>query len=250
MQYQEDPKNWKVPETFEEYLSVYPKYHLKWLTKRYASYTHEDFDDIAQHLLVRTLETKRVEKFDSKKRGGIHTPGMFFDYMAHCFARDLRTFFTARDATKRRVDKLSESLEDYENFHQNGREISTSESLSLSSQAYATRTKQEGDRPYNSARLKQFREFVAKHRGDLIPVLDAMESGDDLGLPRGIWFLRRAALKGLAKHFDRGTAPHKSNWSKSRDYVKRLESRKYYAQHREQIITNRRRREKRKKRVF
>ena len=254
MQYQEDPQNWKIPKTFEEFIDVYPNYHKKWLRKRYPSYTHSDFDDIAQHLLVRTMETKRVEKFDSKKRGGIDTPGMFFNYLSQCFGRDLRTYFTARNATKRRVDKLSDSIDNFNNLPSSATHGSKgagqNESIVMASVDYAMRTTREGERPYNSARLMEFRTFVEKHRADLIPVLDAMESGDDLGLPRQVWFLRRAALKGLAKHFDRGTAPHKSNWSKSKDLAKRLESRKYYAEHREQITKNRRRRDKRKKRVF
>jgi len=205
-------ENWTPPKTFEEYFAQYPDWHVKWLNKRYPLYTNEDFQDVAQDILTETLRKQRVEKYVPSP-DLVNRPGLFFHYMGMCFNRDLATILRERQSDKRRANRDALSID-----------VTTAPDVLLmngfedqdisSSSVYKHRTKQEGLRAYNSARLSQFLAFVNKHRPDLIRILDAMESGDDLGISRQNWFLIRNKLKILVRHFEAGTIPRNSAWKK------------------------------------
>lgn len=215
-----NPEEWKCPKTFEEYLAQFPDWHKKWLNKRYPQYTNDDFEDVASAILLRSIETRRVERYaptpDLKNR-----PGLFLHYMGMCFKRDLATILTARAAEKRGANCNTVSIDVVNNPDM--LMVNGVEALEIPSSAvYKYRTEQEGSRAYTAARLSQFLAFVAKHRPDLLPVLDAMRNGDSI-VSRQMWDYHKHKLRSLGKHFEAGTIPYNSAWKKEENR-KRLEA--------------------------
>jgi hypothetical protein len=195
---------WNRPKTFAEYVEHHPDHVYVWLSKYHRIlYASQDMEDIVQFIMLRTLESQRVEKYDPYKRGPNDTAGLFFNWMSKCFERDIATYFNSKKAKKRKVNENTVSLESLDSNTNNGSTADHNDILSLFSTAYRRDTAREGNRIEVTARINQFYAFMKKHRPDLLPVLDRMA--------KGIQTPKEEAVKYLAMLMDQGRTPSRHN---------------------------------------
>lgn len=200
----EDPKDWKAPKTFEEYLTRFPDWHERWLHKRYPRHTNSDFEDISQHLLVESIRKQRVEKYDTTKQGLKDSPALFFNWMSMCFRNDLVQFLRRKTTGADSANYNTFAID----FNPDPESTDTAASenyidhLSNKSRIYHFKTEQEGRRAYVLTRLSEFRNFLEKHRPDLLPSLDRLAEGTAT---------RREQLKlwAVRMTFEKGGIPHR-----------------------------------------
>jgi hypothetical protein len=173
-----------------------------------------------------------VERYDPEKGGLNDSLPLFRNWLNTCWRRDLAAVLSVRAANKRITNKNPISLD---GVNHAGKNI-PGDALLLQgiddlrgSSAYSRKTKQEGDRVFNAAWLKEFRAFVRKHRPDLLPVLAAMGNGDSIG-SRQHWHYLTHKIRGIAKHFERGTVPQNSAYRKRKNEAQK----RYYHSHLEE----------------
>jgi hypothetical protein len=74
---------WNRPKTFAEYIERYPDWHKRWLFKRHPALAWDE--DLQQFLMLRALTSRRVERYDPKKRGGTDNERLFFNWMGNAY---------------------------------------------------------------------------------------------------------------------------------------------------------------------
>jgi hypothetical protein len=206
---------WKAPRNFDEYLAAYPIWHKSWLVKHYPNVAFsEEGEDVAQHLLLRSIETQRVEKYKTlkrRKKGEKDTPGLFFHWMGTCFKNDMHTRYNDRLRTKRRAMEGTVSIESLAEF---GRmkhgDDAGKEALSLVSQNYRLKAERQGRMIDTQAQIEEFRSYVLRHRPDLLPALDDILAGVSRNADR-------IKLRDLAKNMIEGRTPNKAPRRRSKD---------------------------------
>jgi hypothetical protein len=197
----EQEKTWQRPATFQEYWERFPDWHIRWLGKRYPPHSNPDFEDVVQHLLLEALRKQRVEKYDPAQCGGKDTPGLFFHWMGEGYARDLAGLIIKRRTPKRWAAEPDVRLD---GTRADALLMGGISKLGVpASSAWRSQAWEEGMRPYASARLQEFADFVGLHRPAALP--DVWKMCRDEGLTDG----QRERIYGLARHFVKGTRPNR-----------------------------------------
>jgi len=217
-----------APKTFAEYIEVFPDYHRKWLTRHcpWLLSSPEDYEDAAQYLMLRTIHSQRVEKYDvfqRRKRGQKDTPGLFLHWMGQCFKNDIRSLVSDGKRTKRRVNENTASLEDFIHTSNSSNEgVADSDTLSFASHGYAKRAEREGELIIVQAQIAEFRSFVAEYRPDLLPALDNLAAAS---------VAQKSSLILLANHMAKGKRPSR----RRKPYPQRRQGRPSFEYTKEQV---------------